>query len=376
MEQIFRNARIVAGDELVEGALIVRDGRVLAIEPGVVRTGEDMWGDIIAPGIIDLHTDNLEKHYFPRPNIGWDPVSAAIVHDGLCASVGVTTVYDSLSVGSFANLARTEDNQVRLVEGLAHAARAGLLRIDHRLHWRCELPAPDLSERLEAYVAQPLTGLVSLMDHTPGQRQYKNLDRFIASWKDEGINASGVEARIAESRARQTRNVEGNRRLVVDLARARNVPIAAHDDETVEHVDVAADAGATIAEFPVTIEAAERARARGMSVIMGGPNLIRGGSYSGNVQAAEIAQAGLLDGFASDYVPRSLIECAVRLTQAPFNYDLARAWATVSRAPARALGLADRGELAPDLRADMLRVRIMDGRPILRGVWVEGRRAA
>lgn len=377
MEQTYNAALIVAGDALIRGALVVRDGVIAAVESGSVRTGEDMEGDILAPGIIDLHTDNLEKHFFPRPNIGWDPVSAAIVHDGLCASVGVTTVYDSLSIGSFANLvARSEDNQARLVAGLSEAVRRGLLRIDHKLHWRCELPAPDLSERLGVFAREPLTGLFSLMDHTPGQRQYKNVDRFLAGWREEGMSEAAIEARIAESRARQERWVEPNRRLVAEFARAIEAPLAAHDDETAAHVDAAADAGASIAEFPVTMEAAEQSRRRGMAVIMGGPNLIRGGSYSGNVPAADIAQAGLLDGFASDYVPRSLIECAVRLTQPPFGWDLARAWSTVSSAPAAALGLRDRGVLEPGRRADFVRVRIVDGRPILRGVYCEGRRVA
>lgn len=376
MEQAFFNARVVMGDATAHGALLVRDGLIAAVDQGAGAKGEDMEGDILAPGIIDLHTDNLEKHFFPRPNIDWDAASAAIVHDGLCASVGVTTVYDSLSIGSFANAARTEDNQTRLIEGVAHAHAAGLLRIDHRLHWRCELSASDMLARLDPFVTHPLTGLLSLMDHTPGQRQYRNVEKHKKMWRAEGMDDAQIAERLSAAQARQAENVGPNRKRTAAIAAAMKIPLAAHDDETIAHVDDAADAGATIAEFPVTLEAAQHARARGMSVVMGGPNLIRGGSYSGNVSAADIAKHELLDGFASDYVPRSLIECAIKLTQAPFHWDLSRAWATVSSMPAAALGLADRGVLEPGRRADLVRVRIVDGRPIVRGVWVAGRRVA
>lgn len=376
MEQAFFNARVVMRDTVAQGALLVRDGVVAGIDDGGGRIGEDLEGDILAPGIIDLHTDNLEKHFFPRPNIDWDAASAAIVHDGLCASVGVTTVYDSLSIGSYANAARTEDNQTRLIEGVAHAAAAGLLRIDHRFHWRCELSAGDMMSRLDPVVTHPLTGLLSLMDHTPGQRQYRNIEKFRKAWRAEGMDDTQIAEKLSAALVRQAENVGPNRARTAAIAQAMKIPLAAHDDETVAHIDDAADAGATIAEFPVTMEAAQHARARGMAVIMGGPNLIRGGSYSGNVAAREVAAQGLLDGFASDYVPRSLIECAIKLTQPPFNWDLSRAWATVSAVPAAALGLSDRGVLEAGRRGDLVRIRVMDGRPIVRGVWVAGRRVA
>jgi alpha-D-ribose 1-methylphosphonate 5-triphosphate diphosphatase len=160
------------------------------------------------------------------------------------------------------------------------------------------------------------------------------------------------------------------------MATSRHIPLASHDDESLEHIDEASDLGATVAEFPVTAEAARRARERGMVVVMGGPNLIRGGSYSGNVPAAELAESELLDAFASDYVPRSLVECAFAMTRAPFGWSLSRAAALVTSAPARAVGLDDRGEIAPGQRADLLRVRLAGDLPLVRGVWTQGARAA
>lgn len=377
MELAFRNARVVTGDEDFIGSVLVRDGVIAEVNRGASEVGEDFEGDILMPGVVDLHTDSLEKHYFPRPNIDWNPVSAAVTHDGCGLSVGVTTVLNSLTLGSFnASAARNTDNLKRLVDGLHDAQSQGMLRADHRIHWRCETTADDLRSRLEVMADHPMTSLFSLMDHTPGQRQYRNLEKHMANWQANGMSEAAALDRLAQVRERQGRNAEGNRRHVAKMATSRGVPLASHDDESLEHVDEAADLGATVSEFPVTAEAAQRARERGMVVVMGGPNLIRGGSYSGNVPAAQLAEADLLDAFASDYVPRSLVECAFAMTKAPFGWSLARAAALVTSAPARAVGLTDRGEIAAGQRADLLRVRLAGGLPLVRGVWTKGARAA
>ncbi|MFD3262875.1 alpha-D-ribose 1-methylphosphonate 5-triphosphate diphosphatase [Phenylobacterium ferrooxidans] len=376
MEFAFKNAQVVTADDSFLGSVLVRDGKIVAVDRGG-SVGEDLAGDVLMPGVIDLHTDNLEKHFFPRPNIDWNPISAAVTHDGCCLSVGVTTVFDSLSIGTFnPSVARNHDNLPRLANGLLAARDAGMLKADHRLHWRCETPADDLPARLEQLASHPLTSLFSLMDHTPGQRQYRNIEKHLANWSANGMSVQDIDERLAGIRDRQGRNAANNRRLVADLAKSRGIPLASHDDEDVEHVDEAADLGATVSEFPVTIEAARRAKERGMVVVMGGPNLMRGGSYSGNVPASELADAGLLDAFASDYVPRSLIECAFALTAAPFGWSLARAVAVVTEAPARAAQLTDRGTITTGARADLVRVNTRGGLPVVRGVWVEGQRAA
>ncbi len=375
MELILRNACIVTPTELIEGAVQIRAGEIVSIDPGPCSIGEDLEGDVLMPGVIDLHTDTLEKHYFPRPNIDWSPASAAVTHDGYTRSVGVTTVFNSLSIGSYnISAARGEENTRALVDGLLSAHRAGMLTADHRLHWRCETTSDDLPGRLEHLADHPMTSMFSLMDHTPGQRQYRNIERHTAIWRAGGMSDTAVAERLAGARDRQARNAEKNRCYVAALAREHGAPLASHDDEDAAHVDEAADLGATISEFPVTIEAARRARERGMVVIMGGPNLIRGGSYSGNVPAADLAELELLDGFASDYVPRSLIECAFRMTEAPFGWSLPRAAALVTAAPARAAALNDRGRVETGLRADLIRVRKIGGLPTIRGVWVTGAR--
>lgn len=375
MSTVLSNARIVLPDGVVEGSVAVNDGLISAIDGGPSPLGQDCEGDWLIPGIIDIHTDNLERHYFPRPNIDWNPVSAAIVHDGLCISVGVTTVFDSLSLGSFGyGAARTPDNLIRLTNGLQSAWEHQLLKADHRIHWRCETPSEVLEIEVDRLSSNPMTGLFSLMDHTPGQRQYRNLEKFLIMWRQEGASDSEIERRLAAQKERQALNADKGRRLVADIAKSRGLPLASHDDETEAHSDQAADLGATISEFPVTVEAARRAHDRGMAVVMGGPNLIRGGSYSGNVPAATLANEGLLDGFASDYVPRSLIECAFRLADEPFGWSISKAVDTVTGVPARACGLSDRGAIRLGARADLVRVRVSQGQVLVKGVWVKGQR--
>ena len=377
MEQAFRNARVVTRDDDFIGSVLVRDGLIAAIDRGATSFGEDFDGDVLMPGVIDLHTDALERHFYPRPRIDWDPVSAAVTHDAACLSVGVTTVFDSLSVGSYnPAIARDRDNIRRLTDGLLTAMEAGMLKADHRIHWRCETPADDLSERLPPLAAHPMTAMFSLMDHTPGQRQYRNIEQHLGHWRESGMNEDQIARRLDETSGRQARNAAPNARFVAGLAKSVGAALASHDDEEAAHIDLAADLGATVSEFPVTRQAAERARARGMTVVMGGPNLIRGGSYSGNVPASELAGAGLLDALASDYVPRSLVECVFTLAAPPFGWSLAQAVATVTATVAAAMGLNDRGVVAPGRRADLLRVRRIRDLPVLRGAWVAGARAA
>ena len=220
-----------------------------------------------------------------------------------------------------------------------------------------------------------MTRLISLMDHTPGQRQYPNLEEHKRRWKENlGLTDAEVEARYQDMRQNQAEHAPRNRSYAAAYARERNLPLASHDDGDIAHVDEALAHAAMICEFPTTLAAAKTAKDHGMTVVMGAPNLMRGGSYSGNVSAEEVAAEGLLDAFASDYVPRSMIEGAFALTRAPFNWDLPRAIATVTATPAECADLADRGRIENGKRADFLRVRLVDNRPKICGVWIAGER--
>jgi alpha-D-ribose 1-methylphosphonate 5-triphosphate diphosphatase len=381
-ETRFVNARVVTADSDFIGGVVVANGRIIAAEPGLraVPGAEDLEGDYLVPGMIDIHTDNLERHYSPRPGSHSNPLAAALAHDGQMATAGITTIFDSLSLHGEKQGIHRGDALAPMISGVMRATEENVLRADHFIHLRCEVSNEKVLQMLEPHLDNPLVKLLSVMDHTPGQRQYRN---FGVQDLRPLLEADGrSEGEIQELLQEWTRDdladiALSNRAGVIAAARERNIPLASHDDETPEQVFEAAADGISISEFPVTIDAAREARRQGLSVFMGAPNLVRGGSHAGNISVQDIALAGCLDGMASDYIPISMLRAAFLLTEAPFNMPLSVAMATVSLNPAQAVGLYDRGEIAAGKRADMVRVSLLsDGFPVVRGVWREGRRIA
>lgn len=376
-QRIIKNAKIVTASEEFTGCMVIEDGLIQSIERGntAVPSAEDWAGDWLLPGLVELHTDNLEKHLVPRPGVLWNAHSATVMHDAMCAAAGITTVLDSIVIGDMDQGGARSQTYAVSINAL-HACRAeGLLRVEHLLHLRCEVSAPDIVEVFESYADDSLLELVSVMDHTPGQRQWRDLDKYRRYAERNGSFRDAEYAAIVEERtAHQARYAIPNRAAVIAACHARHLPLASHDDTEVSHVEQASQERIAISEFPTTVAAARAARAAGIAIVMGGPNLVKGGSHSGNVAAAELAQLDLLDIFSSDYVPASLLQSAFLLRDAS-GWSLPKAVRTVTRNPALAIGLSDRGELAAGLRADVIRVRMSGAMPIVRGAWHVGERA-
>jgi alpha-D-ribose 1-methylphosphonate 5-triphosphate diphosphatase len=377
---VIRNAKIVTADRVFPGSVTVEDGRIAEVsEAGGDRAGLDFDGDYLLPGLIELHTDHLETHFVPRPAVLWHAGSAVLSYDSQMAAAGITTVFDSFRVGRDESEWRDElgDSALALAGAVARAAEAGLLRAEHLTHLRCETPAPNVVDVLEAFLVERRVELVSLMDHTPGQRQFRDLEKYFVYYggksgrsREEVFEVARVRQQVGGARARM------NRPRIVAIAKARGIALASHDDTTVEEVREAQADGVAIAEFPTTLEAAEASRTLGMATVMGAPNVVRGGSHSGNASGRDLAEAGALDILSSDYVPSALLMAAFRLRDVPAVGGLPGAIRMVTRTPAEATGLMDRGEIRPGLRADLLRVRTHEGEPVVRAVWREGRRVA
>ncbi|MCA8934230.1 MAG: alpha-D-ribose 1-methylphosphonate 5-triphosphate diphosphatase [Rhodospirillaceae bacterium] len=375
-ETVLTNARVVLRDQVVEGTVCIEDGLITAVDDGVtsVPGAIDLEGDLLVPGLVELHTDNLEKHFVPRPGVIWPaPVAAALAHDAQIVGSGITTVFDAMCVGDYHAGGLRRDIFHRASQAVCEAAATDLFRADHFLHMRCEVSDPTMEEMLTPWIDNPRVRFLSVMDHTPGQRQWTKVEKFrefnsLHGWSDEEVAAV-----VAKRQRVQEEWSEPNRALVVAAAKARGLPIASHDDTTVGHVEEAVEDGLTVAEFPTTLEAALAAHDAGLLIVMGAPNVVRGGSHSGNVSALDLADAGLLDGLSSDYVPASLLHAALLLAGRD-GLDLAAAIAMVTRAPAEMAGLTDRGQIAPGLRADLAQVRPHAPAPQVRTVWSQGRR--
>jgi alpha-D-ribose 1-methylphosphonate 5-triphosphate diphosphatase len=379
-ELVITNARIVTRHEVVPGDFVVRGEFIAEVapasRPNAAPGAIDFGGDYLLPGLIELHTDNLEHAATPRPGVRWPAPSAVVTHDAQIAASGITTVFDALAVG---DIQRGGDRLARLdamIEAVTAAQQSGMLRAEHRLHLRCELSYHRLKELIGKLADHPLIGLMSLMDHTPGQRQFVTMEQYKIYYQGKyQLSDYELAAFVAERTRDQELYAKANRETVIALAKARSIKLASHDDATPAHVADAVEAGVVIAEFPTTIAAAQAARAVGISVVGGAPNVVRGASHSGNASARDLARAGLLDILSSDYVPVALLQAAFTLDD-QLDFALPAAVATVTANPAAAVGLSDRGVLAPGLRGDFVRVSKRDGLTVARATWRGGQRVA
>src|ERR1700754_4089918 len=379
-ETIIGNARLVLADRVIEhGWVAFADGKVAEIGEGKAPAGsEDAGGDLIMPGLIELHTDHLEAHYVPRPKVYWNPIAAVVSYDGQLATSGITTVLDSLRVWREDGAEDVDGRAGVLAEAITSARDANLLRADHFLHLRCEIPMPDVVEEAKELVGRPDVRLMSLMDHTPGQRQFRDEVKLRDYYRGKSGGKTDAELDVLFARrfAYQKAYAEPNMRGIVALPHEYNIPLASHDDTTTENVVDAIRDRVAVAEFPTTKEAARGLHEAGIDILMGAPNVVRGGSHSGNIAAIDLAREGLLDILSSDYVPSSLLMAALMLPKHVPAIDLASAVRTVTKPPAEAVGLADRGEIAVGKRADIIRVHVARDIPVVRSVWREGRRVA
>lgn len=354
-------ARVVLKTEVIEDAtILIEDDVIAAINPSSGNGAEiiDLKGQTLIPGMIDLHCDALEKEVEPRPNVHFPLDFASAQADKRNAAAGVTTVFHALS---FAN----EELGVRNNTFAASVARAvhawnphGL--IDNRVHCRYEVTDPTAPEVLLELMDADEMHLLSVMDHSPGQGQFKDIAAFRdylsrTYKKSETELDSLVAKKLAQAEGAMDRIL-----TLVDAAKARNIHVASHDDDTPEKVETLHRLGVGISEFPINLESAQAARERGMSTVFGAPNILRGKSQSGAVRALDAVLAGVADCLCADYHPATLIVAVFRLPELA-GIGLPDAVRLVSANPARAAGLDDRGEIAVGKRADLVAVAHING---------------
>lgn len=366
-----KNLKLVLPEGILpRGSISLEEGRIGSIVEGDVANALDGRGLTAIPGLIDMHGDMLERELQPRPGSRFPFELALYELDKRLVGSGITTAYASIS---FIEGWGTRDPQegLEIIQNI-HRYRERLLS-DLKVHARFEVTTPRSAPILQEGVANDEIHLVSLMDHSPGQGQFRDLEHYVDYYSRWMRGHSESEAQI---RARAQHLLEAPRawhiaREVAAVALSKGIPLASHDDDTREKVDLMGSLGASISEFPVTIEAAQEAKRRGMGVVMGAPNAYRGGSHSGNLSALEGIRAGVVDGLASDYHPASLLQSVFKLDREGV-LPLPQAVALATWNIARMCGLEDRGRLVNGLRADL--VLVEEGAcPRVRATFAAGR---
>lgn len=365
------NAKIVTPESVVEGNLILEEGRIGGISRRPERSGEtlDAAGRYVLPGIVDLHSDAVEKQLEPRPGVTVPEELAFLEMDRYFASSGITTGFHAISFMEDKN--RSLARGRRICDMISRFRPEGSVR--HELHLRCELPEEGSLDVIEDLVATHPVRIVSMMDHTPGQGQFRDLEWFRRYWREDvGMDESRISAAIAEAENVEYRLALDRVERIVKAAKQNGTALASHDDDTVERVEELAARGVKISEFPVTAEAARRARDLGLTVCMGAPNALRGTSSGGNLSAMEAIQFGFVDSLCSDYHPPSMLQAAFKLAEEKL-LELPAAVRLVSSGPAHAVGLFGRGEVRENATADILLVGERLGLPVVTHAIVDGR---
>ena len=355
-----------------DGALLIRNGLIEALDPERAPADAreiDLSGRLLMPGMIDLHCDALEKEVEPRAGVHFALDFACAQADKRNAAAGITTVYHALSFAHHELGVRNNAFAAEIARAMgvwqAHAL------VDNRVHARYEVTDEAAPAVLGELIAHGHAQLLSFMDHSPGQGQFKDVAAFRAYLSRNYQTDDRDLDRILDAKRVAGQNAMGRMHLLADAAAAAGIVIASHDDDTPEKVDTVAALGATISEFPINLETARAARARGLATLFGAPNLLRGKSQSGSMRALDAILAGVADCLCGDYSPAALLPAVMRLPDLA-GIGLHEAIALVTRNPARAAGLADRGEIAAGRRADLVAVKSLGGLPQAERVWAGG----
>jgi alpha-D-ribose 1-methylphosphonate 5-triphosphate diphosphatase len=364
--------RVVLTDTVIDDAsVLIEDGIIAAINPvsGQGAQAVDLRGRMLMPGMIDLHCDALEKEVEPRPGVHFPLDFACAQVDKRNAAAGITTVYHALSFANHELGMRNNAFAAEVTRAVGQWQQHAL--VDNRIHVRYEVTdetaPPVLTELLQGGHAQ----MISFMDHSPGQGQFRDVAAFRAFLAKNYKTSDDELDRIIESKAAAGKSTMSRMQSLAAVAKELGIAIASHDDDTPEKIEMIATLGAKISEFPINLETAKAARARGLATLFGAPNVLRGKSQSGAMRALDAVIAGVADCLCGDYSPAALLPSMMRLPELA-GIELHQAVALVTRNPAWAAGLHDRGEIAVGKRADLIAVQTLGGLPQTEQVWVAG----
>ncbi len=365
-QQLLTNAIVVTPTEVIDGGtVVVADGvitdvldRSYAGDPGAI----DLAGRMVMPGFVCLHNDAIEREINPRPGADLDAAFALLHLDRKLAAAGVTTQFHAVSFSEREAANRTLETASRLCGSISEFRSGPLASIDHHILLRLDLRTPGAIDALLPCLDDAVVPLLSLNDHVPGQGQFRDLAAFRKYLSRDllgGVPAAQVDLMLddalREAAATEFRVHDALDRLQqVHREHPDHSPIlVSHDDDTAERVDLMHSLGCRLAEFPLTLEAAQRARELGMAIEMGAANVLRGGSLSNNIGGRELLARGLVDILLADYHAPALLAAVDKIVELNLA-TLPEAVALMTNNPAQAVGLTDRGALLPGRRADLI----------------------
>ena len=372
MKTYITRAQLVTQETVIKDAsLLIEDGYITAIDPESTSGARsfDLDGKLLMPGCIDLHCDAIEKEVEPRPNAFFPTEFAVAQIDRRNAAAGITTPFHAISFANEELGVRDNDKAAEIVRAIHDYQPQAL--VDNRVHCRYEITDPTGLPILLKLLQQNCVDLFSLMNHTPGQGQFKDLPAYL-DYISRTYNKTAAQAQaLADRKLENAAGALDRIKTLISEALPRNIQVASHDDDTTERVDAMTALGVKISEFPINLVTARAAKCQGMKTIFGAPNLLRGKSQSGSIKAIEAIENQVCDTLCSDYSPASLLTAVFQLPHL-LNWSLPDAIALVTRNPAQAVNLHDRGEIKVGKRADLIAIKITNTFPQIVTTWVKG----
>ncbi|MCU0568001.1 MAG: alpha-D-ribose 1-methylphosphonate 5-triphosphate diphosphatase [Oculatellaceae cyanobacterium Prado106] len=374
----FQDIDVLTPDGWVKDAtVLMEEGHFVQIDSNPLPQGfvaQNATGLRMLPGIVDIHGDAFERMICPRPGVTFPLEMAIAENDRALLSSGITTFYYSIT-DSFEPGLRSRATARQMIEIILKGKDH--LRANSQIHIRHEQAnTADFDELCEWIETRKVT-LLSLNNHLPPSTDDETLIRYTKGLRQR-IKLSDLEIRalIEQALEQESEGLQQLEKLVLQ-AQAAQVPVASHDDDSAGKVALSAKRGVAIAEFPASIDLAAQSQAYGAAVLMGAPNLVRGGSHVGFMSVEAAAKARVLDCLCSDYHYPSLFHAPFKMAEMGLM-EFADAWSLVSRHPAKAVGLGDRkGAIAPGLEADFLLVKPEESLPsAIAAVYIQGKEVA
>jgi len=376
-----KNGRIITPTEIIENKVLLVEGdQILGFANDTQGVGKviDAHGRFVAPGFIDTHSDKIEQFICPRPTSQLDFELAIKECERILLMQGITTMYHSLSLfkGEFFGKSplRTKENVLKIAD-LIDSLHSRNHLIHHRFHLRIEIDNLEAYDIAKSMIEQKKVHQISFMDHTPGQGQYKNLEiyhKVITGYRGEEVNKIGFEGVLNYHQTKDFLSFE-QLKEIADLAHANRIPVASHDDDCEKKLMISRELGVGISEFPIDLETAKRAKEMGFHTVVGAPNILLGGSHSGNMSAAEAISENCADILCSDYYPSAILH-SIFIMHEKHNIPLTDMINKATLNPAKAMNIeAHCGSIEIGKTADILIIDVLDGYPVITHCLVEGK---